>query len=74
MIHTKIKSISLTQKYTIAHFPVLVQLLRKWRGKANSMSHIFMFCVTEKSQHDNHLTKYENFFVKGVCGRMACVG
>jgi hypothetical protein len=30
-----------------------------------------MFCVTKKSQHDNHLTKYENVFVKGLCERMA---
>jgi hypothetical protein len=37
------------------------------------MSHIFMFCVTEKSQHGNHFAKYENFFVKGLCGRMACM-
>jgi hypothetical protein len=32
-----------------------------------------MFCVTEKSQHGNYLTKYENFFAKGLCGRMACM-
>jgi hypothetical protein len=67
MVHTKTKSIPLTQKYTIAHFPGLVQLLRKWRGKANSISQNFMLCVTEKSQHGNYLTKNENFFVKGLC-------
>jgi hypothetical protein len=73
MVYTKTKSIPLTQKYTITRFPGLVQLLRKWRGKTNSNSQIFMFCVTEKSQHGNYFTKYENIFVKGLCGRMACM-
>jgi len=54
----------------IAHFPGLVQLFLKWRDKTNYMDNIFMFYGTEKLQHGNHLTIYENFFVICLCGRM----
>ena len=59
-----------TQRYMIAYFLGLVQLLLKWRDKTNCMKHIFMSYVTENSQHGDHLANYENVFVIGLYGRM----
>ena len=51
------QSLPQTQKYMIAYFPALIQLLIKWWDKTNRIEHMLMFYITEKSQHGNNLAK-----------------